>query len=90
MNAVLSEEVESKLFKKITSMIEDAGKIAKQNNETILPEYMKKKEAIFYTGCTNNTFDTLVEKGLPQIMVDDMQPKYSKKEIDKFMLKHQK
>lgn len=87
MTNIFSDIFLNQIIGEIKKSIIDFKKIA-EKSAIKYPNYMSLKEAAQYSGCTVNTFKKFIKYGLPQIVVEDMNPMYAKHDIDDFMFKH--
>lgn len=87
MPGIFSDAFLGQIINEIKKAILDFKKIT-EKSAVEYPGYMNLKAAAKYAGCAENTFKKLIKYGLPQIIVGDMNPLYSKKDIDEFMYKH--
>lgn len=89
MEILLSNEQQSSLEKNVYELLSHSINKAREDSGINQKQYMRKKELCLYLSMSNNTVDKLILDGLPQINVRGL-IRYSKDQVDKFMLEHNK
>lgn len=87
MEILLSNEQQSSLEKNVYELLSQSINKAREDSGINQKQYMRKKELCLYLSMSNNTVDKLILEGLPQINVRGL-IRYSKDQVDKFMLEH--